>query len=62
MGTEATGYSGNLLLKLLALVVTIALLSMPHVAKKVIERFNASNFASAVVAQNREAFERLAEM
>ncbi len=43
-------------------MAAIALLTMPFIAKKLIEKFDTNNFATAVIAQNKEAFERLAEM
>ncbi len=62
MGVRENGSGGELLIRVLAILATIVLLTMPHVAKKLVERFSASNFATAVIAQNKEAFDRLAEM
>jgi len=62
MSIRMTGFTTALLVRLLTVLATIALLAMPHIAKKLVEKFSASDFATAVIAQNKEVFDRLAEM
>lgn len=62
MSVRMPAFSSALLVKLLTILATIALLAMPHIAKKLVEKFSASDFAAAVIAQNKEVFDRLAEM
>ncbi len=62
MSVHETGITSTRLVRLLAVLAAIALLAMPFIAKKLIEKFDTSNFATAVIAQNKEAFDRLAEM
>ncbi len=54
--------TSTLLVRLLTILATIALLAMPYVAKRLVEKFSTSDFAAAVIAQNKEVFDRLAEM
>jgi Tfp pilus assembly protein FimT len=60
--SQGNPFSSELLVRVLAILATIALLAMPFLARKLIERFTPADFATAVIAQNREAFKRLAEM
>ncbi len=62
MSLHGAGIASSFFVRLLAVLAAIALLTMPFVAKKLIEKFDTSNFATAVIAQNKQAFDRLAEM
>ncbi len=62
MGFQEKSAGSALLIRVLAILATIILLAMPHLAKKLVERFSATSFATAVIAQNKEVFDRLAEM
>ncbi len=46
----------------LVAVATLLVILVPLLGKRVIEKFEAENFATAVMAQNKEAFEKLARM
>ncbi len=48
--------------RVLTVLATIALLAMPFLARQLVERFSDSTFAEAVISQNKDAFDRLAEM
>lgn len=60
--SQGNGFSSELLVRLLTILATIALLAMPFLARKLVEKFTPTSFAAAVIAQNKEAFDRLAEM
>jgi hypothetical protein len=62
MGAEDSGFGAALLIRVLAFLATIVLLAMPYLARKLVEKFSATSFATAVIAQNKEVFDRLADM
>jgi len=59
-----TNAAGSFVAKLLTVTVAVVFLVMPRLAQrlKLVEKFSAENFALAVVARNREVFDKLAEM
>jgi hypothetical protein len=53
----------NVLIGLVIGVVSVvAVVLFREIGRKMIEDFKAENFATAVIAQNKEAFRRLSEM
>jgi hypothetical protein len=57
------GFMRNALVALIVGLVAIFLIILfPRLGKKVIENFNAENFARAVLAQNPKVFKRIAEV
>ena len=57
------GFMRNALIALIVGLVAIFLIVLfPRLGKKVIENFNAENFAKAVLAQNPKVFKRIAEV
>lgn len=59
-----TNTGGGFVARLLTVSVAIVFMVMPRLARrlKLVENFSAENYALAVVARNREVFDKLAEM
>ncbi len=62
MGLRVAVSSDALIVRVLTVLASIALLAMPFLARRLVERFSDSTFAEAVISQNKDAFDRLAEM
>ena len=62
MGIRVAVSSEALIVRVLTVLASIALLAMPSLAKRFVEAFSDSSFAEAVISQNKDAFDRLAEM
>lgn len=62
MGIRIAISPDTLLVRVLSVLAAMALLAMPLLAKRLVEQFSDNTFAEAVIAQNKPAFDRLAEM
>jgi len=62
MSKNSNSVTGALTALVAGVVAVIAVVVFREMGKKMIEDFKAENFATAVIAQNKEAFRRLSEM
>lgn len=62
MGARVAISSDAPVIRVLTVLASIALLAMPFLARHFVEKFSDSTFAEAVISQNKDAFDRLAEM